>query len=265
MSDLKWPLEKFWDFVRSEGKDPDELWRKIKDVAVKSVICCASSILKQQSAFCAFPFLNREVFGMDILIDSNFKPWILEMNISPSMQTATEEDTKVKAPLIADLLNMWRMEFLQKNDVEAVDLSYRCKPLEIHKSVEHAVKETENLDFYAKTGKICPEILSKLTDADLRYLMNFEDEFALRGDFDLIYPSADTIATYLPYIDKTENCHYPNLLLIAWVILSDKERKIGIERLKSLSQTGAHLSEEGFVDDDESMTGDNKFSDYASV
>jgi hypothetical protein len=47
--------------------------------------------------------------------------------------------------------------------------------------------------------------------------------------------------------------------------LSENERKIGIERLKSLSAMGAHLSEEGFVDDDESMTGDNKFSDYASV
>lgn len=65
---------------------------------------------------------------MDILIDSDFKPWvsakipifkpnsiqILEMNISPSMQTATDEDTKVKAPLIADILNMWRQEFVHQ-------------------------------------------------------------------------------------------------------------------------------------------------------
>lgn len=97
------------------------------------------------------------------------------MNISPSMQTATDEDARVKAPLVSDLLNMWRMEFIHKNDIEAVDLSYRCKPIEVHKSVEHISKETENLDFYAKTGKINPEILANLTDADLRYLMDFED------------------------------------------------------------------------------------------
>lgn len=76
ISELKWTLDKFWDFVRDEGQNPDELWDRIKDVAVKSVISCASNILKQQMTFCPFSFLNREVFGMDILIDSDFKPWV---------------------------------------------------------------------------------------------------------------------------------------------------------------------------------------------
>jgi tubulin polyglutamylase TTLL4 len=76
ISELKWPLSKFWDFVKDQGRDPKELWDRIKDVAVKSVISTASAMLKQQATFCPFSFLNREVFGMDILVDSDFKPWV---------------------------------------------------------------------------------------------------------------------------------------------------------------------------------------------
>jgi hypothetical protein len=71
------------------------------------------------------------------------------------------------------------------------------------------------MEFYAKTGKISPEILTQLTDADLRYLMNFENEYVLRENFDLIYPAADTIAQYLPCSDPT----YADLLLTAWISL----------------------------------------------
>lgn len=97
-------------------------------------------------------FFSREVFGMDILVDSDYKPWILEMNISPSMQAATEEDVVVKAPLIADLMNMWRLEFVAEDDADAVSLSFRSKPLAEHKSKLHLLKEAQMLDFYHSTG-----------------------------------------------------------------------------------------------------------------
>lgn len=58
ISDLKWTLPSFWDFVKEKEKDPDELWRRIKDVATKAVISTASSMLKQQVNFCPFSFLK---------------------------------------------------------------------------------------------------------------------------------------------------------------------------------------------------------------
>lgn len=130
-----------------------------------------------------------------------------------------------------------------RNDTEAVDISYRCKPLEVHKSALHIAKETENLDFYSKTGKICPSILAHLTDADLRYLMDFEDEFALKGDFDLVYPKVETVSDYLPCTEPT----YANLLLAAWISLSDSERRIGIERLKKLSEVSGFQFQAGKI------------------
>jgi tubulin polyglutamylase TTLL4 len=37
---------------------------------------------------------------MDVLIDSTLKPWLIEMNISPSLHSATSTDIDVKAPLV---------------------------------------------------------------------------------------------------------------------------------------------------------------------
>jgi hypothetical protein len=48
--------------------------------------------------------------------------------------------------------------------------------------------------------------------------------------------------------------------------LDERQRNIGIQRLQKLAKSGAHLSEEGFVDDDESVINDKtNLSDYASV
>uniref|UniRef100_A0A1I7SQI1 Tubulin polyglutamylase TTLL4 n=1 Tax=Bursaphelenchus xylophilus TaxID=6326 RepID=A0A1I7SQI1_BURXY len=259
--ELKWRLSRFWKFVKENGKDPKVLWEKIKDVAIRAVISCVESVRKQQAVYCPYPFLNREVFGMDILVDSDYKPWILEMNISPSMQAATDQDVVVKAPLIADLMNMWRMEFVADGDVEAIDLSYRSKPLIEHKTRIHFYKEAEMMEFYHKTGKISPCILTELTDADLRILIEFEEEFKLRGDFDLIYPHNETIANYL----KCNEPNYATLLLTAWICLSPEERTKGIQRIQKLAERGAHLAQIRVENEEKEEDASTKTTDSGSV
>ena len=40
-----------------------------------------------------------EIYGFDILIDQNLKPWLLEINISPSLTTDSPLDKKIKFKL----------------------------------------------------------------------------------------------------------------------------------------------------------------------
>ena len=47
-----------------------------------------------------------ELYGFDILLDSKLKPWILEVNLAPSLATGSNLDFDVKMNLIKDLLNL---------------------------------------------------------------------------------------------------------------------------------------------------------------
>ena len=54
------------------------------------------------------PYRNNcfELLGFDILIDSKLKPWLLEVNLSPSLGLETPLDLKLKSELISSLFNL---------------------------------------------------------------------------------------------------------------------------------------------------------------
>lgn len=44
-----------------------------------------------------------ELYGFDVLIDAQLKPWLIEVNASPSLSTTTEVDRQIKMNLINDV------------------------------------------------------------------------------------------------------------------------------------------------------------------
>ena len=47
-----------------------------------------------------------EFYGFDVLIDSDLKPWLIEINGSPSMRANTESDRRMKVGIIDDVLSV---------------------------------------------------------------------------------------------------------------------------------------------------------------
>lgn len=47
-----------------------------------------------------------ELLGFDVLIDDQLNPWLLEVNLSPSMNTDSPLDFKIKTNLLKDLFNL---------------------------------------------------------------------------------------------------------------------------------------------------------------
>jgi tubulin polyglutamylase TTLL5 len=47
-----------------------------------------------------------EMLGFDILLDSDMKPWLMEVNLSPSLATESPLDLKIKSNLFIDTMNM---------------------------------------------------------------------------------------------------------------------------------------------------------------
>lgn len=46
------------------------------------------------------------MFGYDIILDSELKPWLLEVNLSPSLACESPLDLTIKSNLLADTFNM---------------------------------------------------------------------------------------------------------------------------------------------------------------
>ncbi|CAM9612795.1 unnamed protein product, partial [Sphacelaria rigidula] len=51
-------------------------------------------------------FEARHMFGFDVLVDSELKPHLMEVNFAPSLNTDSALDLKVKSKVVADLLTL---------------------------------------------------------------------------------------------------------------------------------------------------------------
>lgn len=79
-----------------------------------------------------------------------------------------------------------------------------------------------------------------LTDGDVRYLIEFEDELIRKGSFELVFPLGNATEHYLNNIRKPI---YSNLLLTDWQKYQTKYgRQKGIEILEQFCREGYHIS-----------------------
>ena len=102
----KWSLMALKDYLRLNGINCDLIFERIEDLVIKTIISTESLVY---SAFeMHVPYRNNcfELFGFDILIDSNLKPWLLEVNLSPSLNTDSPLDLKIKGEMISDMLTL---------------------------------------------------------------------------------------------------------------------------------------------------------------
>lgn len=88
------------------GIPTNELFTKIKDVIVKTCIAAESHMLDFNPKGQAHRTNCFELYGFDILIDEKLKPWLLEVNVCPSLSSSSPLDRKIKHTLLVDTLNI---------------------------------------------------------------------------------------------------------------------------------------------------------------
>lgn len=91
-----------------------QVWEQIKDVTIKAMVAAQNDIQYNPSCF--------EVYGFDMIIDSDFKVWLLEINSSPSLSRDTLLDDVIKQKLIDDTIELLDpLDFDRKRLFEVLD------------------------------------------------------------------------------------------------------------------------------------------------
>lgn len=68
-----------------------------------------------------------EILGFDILLDSDMKPWLMEVNLSPSLATESPLDLKIKSNLFIDAMNLMCLKKYDRRKENINKLKNRVK------------------------------------------------------------------------------------------------------------------------------------------
>jgi tubulin polyglutamylase TTLL1 len=93
LKNLQMYLEMNFGFEKS-----DKCFTDIKGVIINSLKSVQSVMHSDKHCY--------ECYGYDIILDDNLKPWLIEVNASPSLSTTTHSDYILKKKLINDIVNI---------------------------------------------------------------------------------------------------------------------------------------------------------------
>ncbi|XP_055944418.1 tubulin polyglutamylase TTLL6-like [Argiope bruennichi] len=157
--------------LTSTGISITELWTVIDGIIVKTILSALPTL--QHLFHTAFPISTPvsscfELLGFDILLDSRGKPYLLEVNRSPSLGASSPLDQELKQSMIRNVLNMVLLTSKQINMIKR----------------EQHLKSLHRLTN--------PNVTRSLTPKE-RILAEFQEqkEIKMMGNFRMLYPVED--------------------------------------------------------------------------
>ncbi|KAH9280727.1 Tubulin polyglutamylase TTLL5 [Echinococcus granulosus] len=219
----KWSLGALLRYLRGEGKDTAALMLRIEDIIIKAFIAVEDPINQACRLFMSSKFNCFELYGFDVIVDENLRPWLLEVNLSPSLACDTPLDFKVKSNMLSDLLNL--------AGIICYDPTKRCKkgacgtpnftspkhPTYFVSAQKYVNEESQNLlliagmqkpshstcvgdsDTLLPLNRIQSKISSsskEMTSEELQLVRRFQEETARCGGWLRIFPCGDTWMQY---------------------------------------------------------------------
>ncbi|XP_022163960.1 uncharacterized protein LOC111029304 [Myzus persicae] len=257
----KWTLRSLWTYLEKERKvDVKKLWTSLEDLVVKTVISGESPMSQMCSSNLSNRYNAYELFGIDVLFDEYLKPWILEVNISPSLHSSSPLDLAVKGPLVKDLMNMVGYHIPNKmsrsthnNLLEMLGVkSPLCYDKRLY-TFNLSDREKEKQEYFANVEsriEYIDSILEDLLPDDIRHLIIYEDELTQIGSFKKVFPTTKSFE-YHQYFDGSR---YYNMLFDAWECKYGNNREEGIAVLEKLCQLKIHLEVSDFDEEQSKVT-----------
>jgi len=151
------------------GVEFSDIWKKIEDIAIKAVITMNKSEIKREKELNSKNNFNIksnnifEVYGFDVLIDNNMKPWLLEINLSPDLSINSKFQKQLKYRLMDDTFNI--VGLVPYSHITGLAMEGECEYKDpVDEAVQQSVCEItrptggykrifplkENIDYYKK-------------------------------------------------------------------------------------------------------------------
>jgi hypothetical protein len=183
----KWSVKALKRWFAERGVSDGALWTGIHDIIIKTLLSVEDAVNTNLKMYArGNPRLCYELFGFDIFVDRQLKPWVLEVNISPSLESSSPLDRFIKGNLCCD---MFQMLCFREYDRDQVD----------HEEAQRARDRLQGLggsggSLPSRTpgGALPPGAvfnLAALSPDELKVVKESDLEFRRRGEFKRIFPA----------------------------------------------------------------------------
>ncbi|TYZ64835.1 hypothetical protein PybrP1_010984 [[Pythium] brassicae (nom. inval.)] len=104
----KWSLTGLLRHLEATGvlTDPTRLQAQIRAIVCKTIIAAEAHLTPLVHQCVRKPLRCYELFGFDVMLDSSLMPWLLEVNVSPSLMGGSPLDKRVKGLLLSDIFHL---------------------------------------------------------------------------------------------------------------------------------------------------------------
>ena len=182
----KWSLKTLQKVFEDHNKDYKTIKKKMNDLIIKTIISVEPPIVEALDEQTKHPNICYELYGFDIMIDSNLKPWLIEVNISPSFSSSSPFDKNVKTKLICDTLTLVGVK---PTNHEKYDGDRKAKGLK-------RKKDAADLD------------PANLSDEEKELIMDYEEQIRRNDNFEIIFPVKKTFKKYIKYFSDSRYRNY---------------------------------------------------------
>ncbi|XP_050438880.1 tubulin polyglutamylase TTLL5 isoform X2 [Adelges cooleyi] len=186
----KWSLSALLNHLRQECLiDTEALMTEIEDIVIKTIMSATAQMLPAINCFVPNNQNCFELYGFDILVDDKLKPWLLEVNLSPSLGIDSALDCRIKSSMICDLFTLI--------GIPVIDPTVFGSSISSSRTTERRPKSD------VPRKRKASSVNNSLNGDEKRLLLHTIDQNRRSRGFIRIFPTSLTWKKYSSYLDDT--------------------------------------------------------------
>ncbi len=233
----KWSVRALREYLAKTGIDDVKVWDNIEGLIVKTLQAIEPKISANMRTYGLSRSNCFEVMGFDVLLDENLKPWLLEVNCSPSLSSSSPLDKYIKTQLMTDALHCVGVPTVDtKREWEKAKKRKRAHRSSLASrsgSSNHSRPPATDIQKLRAMGDQLDTKALSVHDREL--IRETYDEQIRCGNFKVVYPTA---ANCKKYARCFQSSRYNNVLLEKWLALPKRDREAVVEHSEPSKSPG---------------------------